>query len=141
MPTKTFTVAGLTCIDCAARVQAAVSQVEGVSGCQVDHAAGTLTVSCHTMTMPDLPSEQIARAVSSTGYTLVTERRSESRPVLGFLRFVLSKRETTLTAVAALLTLLGLALSALLKASPAWGGASLAVAGAPPWSRTLRREG
>jgi len=129
MPTKTFTVAGLTCIDCAARVQAAVSQVEGVSGCQVDHAAGTLTVSCYTMTMPDLPSEEIARAVSSTGYTLVTERRSESRPILGFLRFVLSKRETRLTAVAALLTLLGLALSALFTAS-------LAGAGAPPWSQT-----
>ena len=129
MPTKTFTVAGLTCIDCAARVQAAVSQVEGVSGCQVDHAAGTLTVSCYTMTMPDLPSEQIARAVSSTGYTLVTERRSEGRPILGFLRFVLSKRETTLTAIAALLTLLGLALSALLKAG-------LAVAVVPQWSQT-----
>jgi len=44
MPTKTFAVEGLTCLDCAARVRAAVSRVEGVDDCQVDHAAGTLTV-------------------------------------------------------------------------------------------------
>ena len=44
-----------------------------------------------------------------------------TRTFLGFLRFVLSKRETTLTTIAALLTLLGLA---------------LALFGAPFWSRT-----
>ena len=118
MPTKTYTVEGLTCVDCAARVRAAVSQVGGVSDCQVDHAAGTLTVSSAT---PDLATEQIARAVSSAGYTLVADRRREGHPIPGFVRFILSKQETTMTAVAALLTLLGLA---------------LAVAGAPPWSRT-----
>ncbi len=118
MPTKTYTVEGLTCVDCAARVRAAVSQVGGVSDCQVDHAAGTLTVSSAT---PDLATEQIARAVSSAGYTLVADRRREGHPIPGFVRFILSRQETTMTAVAALLTLLGLA---------------LAVAGAPPWSRT-----
>ena len=142
MPTKTFTVAGLTCIDCAARVRAAVSQVEGVSDCQVDHAAGTLTVS---LAEPDLPTEQIARAVESAGYTLVTDR-SKSRiepvvatlvaflpgrlksslqnrdlPILGFVRFVFSERGTTLTAVAGLLTLLGLILM-VLYSPPTLGG-------------------
>jgi len=82
--------------------------VEGVSDCQVDHAAGTLTVS---LAEPDLPTEQIARAVSAAGYTLVTDRRRQRRPILGFARFVFSKRGTTLIAVAGLLTLLGLALS------------------------------
>mgnify|MGYP000038164833 CR=1 FL=1 len=124
MPTKTFTVAGLTCADCAARVQAAVSQVEDVDACQVDHATGRLTVS---FTTPDLAMDQIARAVSSTGHTLVTDRRSlRSKPErlksLQFVRFVFSKRETTLTAIAGLLTLIGLA---------------LALAGAPDWSRTV----
>ena len=123
MPTKTFTVEGLTCLDCADRVRAAVSRVEGVDDCQVEHAAGTLTVSS---TMPDLALEQIGRAVSSAGYTLVTETaRSfgrEGSPIPGFVRFILSKRETAMTAVAGLLTLLGLA---------------LAVAGAPPWSLTV----
>jgi Cd2+/Zn2+-exporting ATPase len=118
MPTKTFTVEGLTCLDCAERVRAAVSQVEGVNGCQVDHAAGTLTVS---LTTPDLATEQIARAVSSAGYTLVTDRRREGNPILGFVHFVLSKRETKMTAAAGLLALLGL---------------TLAVAGASSWSRT-----
>ena len=116
MPTTTFIVAGLTCADCAARVRAAVSQVDGVSDCQVDHAAGTLTVS---LAEPDLPTEQIARAVSAAGYTLVADRRPERRLILGpalsgaegFVRFVFSKRETRLTAIAGLLTLLGLALS------------------------------
>ena len=42
------------------------------------------------------------------------------RLTLGFVRFILSRRETTLTAVAGLLALLGLALAA---------------AGAPPWSQ------
>ena len=90
MPTRTFTVEGLTCLDCADRVRAAVSRVEGVSGCQVDHAAGTLTISSP---MPDLAVEQIARAVSSAGYTLVTETASsfdrEGSPILGFVRFIL----------------------------------------------------
>ncbi len=119
MPTKTFTVEGLTCVDCAERVRAAVSRVEGVNDCQVDLVAGTLTVSFVTL---DLATEQIARAVSSAGYTLVTDRRREARPILGFVRFIFSKRETTMTAVAGLVTLLGLA---------------LAIAGAPPWSRTF----
>jgi Cd2+/Zn2+-exporting ATPase len=119
MPTKTYTVEGLTCLDCADRVRAAVSQVEGVSDCQVDHATGTLTVS---LTTPDLAMGEIARAVKAAGYTLGTDGRREGNPILGFVRFILSKWETTMTAVAGLLTLLGLL---------------LAIAGTPPWSRTV----
>ncbi len=127
MTTKTFTVEGLTCIDCADRVRTAVSQVEGVNDCQVDHAAGTLTVS---LTTPDVATAQIAKAVRAAGYTLVTERRRESNSIPGLIRFILSKRGTTLTAVAGLLTLLGLVLSILLRTG-------VAVAGALPWSRTV----
>jgi len=119
MLTKTYNVAGLTCTDCAARVQAAVSQVDGVANCHVDHATGTLTVS---LTVPDLPTERISRAVQAAGHTLVTGRRREDRPILGFARFVLSKHETTLAAAAGLLILLGLALT---------------VAGAPLWSTVI----
>ena len=125
MPTKTFTVEGLTCIDCADRVRAAVSEVEGVDDCQVDHAAGTLTVS---LTMPDATTEQIARAVRAAGYELVTERRQAGHPIPGFIRFILSKRETTLTAIAGLLTLLGLALRLC-------SGQALAMTGVPLGSR------
>jgi len=115
--TQTFDVEGLHCIDCAERVQATVSRVEGVDDCSVDYAAGTLTVS---VARPDL-TEKIARAVSSAGYTLVTDHAPERKPALGFVRFILSKRETAMTALAGLMTLLGLLLT---------------LAGAPVWSRT-----
>ncbi|MFQ6100492.1 MAG: heavy metal translocating P-type ATPase [Anaerolineae bacterium] len=118
MPIKTFTVEGLTCTGCAERVQTAVAQVPGVEGSRVDLAASTLTVS---LASPDLSDEEIARVVRATGYTLCTRRRV-NKPTLGFFRFVLSKRDTTLTAVAALLTLLGLILAAL---------------GGPPWSQMV----
>jgi Cd2+/Zn2+-exporting ATPase len=101
--------------------------VEGVNDCQVDHAAGTLTVS---LTTPDVATAQIAKAVRAAGYTLVTERRREGNPIPGLIRFILSKRGTTLTAIAGLLTLLGLVLSILLRTG-------VAVAGALPWSRTV----
>ena len=126
MQTKVFKIAGLTCIDCAARVRATVSRVEGVDDCQVDHVTGTLTVS---FVEPTPATEKIARAVSAAGHTLVTEdtdkgerdQRRENRPLIGFVRFVFSKRETTLAAVAGLLTLLGLALTAIYS-PPTLGG-------------------
>jgi len=92
-----------------------------VSDSQVDHATGTLTVS---LAGPDLPTEEIARAVRAAGYTLVTDRRRESGVTLSFARFVLSKRETTLAVVAGLLTLLGLALTAIYS-PPTLGGVAL----------------
>ena len=102
MPIKTFNVEGLTCTDCAARIQAAVGQVQGVDDCQVDLASGTLTVS---LARSDLPTEEIAEVVKAAGYTLSTNRRRSEKPLLGFIRFILSKR----------MTLLGLALDLLHK--------------------------
>jgi Cd2+/Zn2+-exporting ATPase len=128
VPTKIFTVTGLTCTDCAARVRAAVNQVERVNDCQVDPVTGTLEVS---LAVPDLPTDQIASAVSSAGYTLVIDKpdrtgtgrreREMDKPLWGFVRFVLSRHETTLTAIAGLLTLLGLALTAVYS-PPTLGG-------------------
>ena len=119
MSMKTYSVAGLACADCAERVRAAVSHVEGVSDCQVDHAAGTLTV---WFALPDPPEEQIGAAVEGTGYALVRDRRREDKPILGFVHFLFSKTETTLVAVSGLLMLLGLMLVA---------------ASTPPWSQTV----
>ena len=107
MPSNTFTVEGLACTDCADRVRAAVNRVDGVRDSQVDYATGKLTVS---LAGPNLSSEEIARAARAAGYTLVANRRREGGAIQGFVRFALSKRETTLTVVAGLLTLLGLAL-------------------------------
>ncbi|MGD1996963.1 MAG: cation-translocating P-type ATPase [Anaerolineae bacterium] len=116
MLTKTFALRGLSCIDCAERVEAAVRRVEGVSDCQVDLAAGTLTVS---LVGQDVPAKPIAEAVEAAGYRLVLQPREEDSAIAGFVGFVLSKRETTLTAAAGLLTLLALGLT---------------VTGMPPWS-------
>jgi len=130
MRVETMDIEGLSCIDCAARVQAAVSRVSGVDHCLVDHASGKLTV---YLGVPDLPIDDIARAVSQAGFRLVLPE-SEPKParrvgsrqrVPGFLRFVMSRPETTMTAVAGLLTVLGLAVNLVRVASirlplPGW---------------------
>ncbi len=140
MPTKTFTVEGLTCIDCAERVRATVERVEGLSDIRVDHLTGVLTVS---LAEPESLTKEIAKAVRAAGYALATDRRREGGTLLNFARFIFSKRETTLTAVAALLTLLGLILTAIQIYFPegptplrGWGGglflaAAIVVGGAP----------
>jgi len=117
LESKTFTVTGLTCRDCAERVEAAVSRVQGVQECRADATSGTLTVS---LAAPDVPTEPIAKAVSAAGYTLVSRDEGRRRPTVGFAQFILSKQETRLTALAGLLTLFGLA---------------AAIASAPPWIR------
>jgi len=150
MPIKTYTIAGLTCTDCAKRVQAVVSRLDGVDDCQVDHLTGTLMVS---LASPDLPTEAIATAVKTAGYTLVTGRRPVAphgdhlptpygnslslgmgKKGMGFARFILSKSETAMAAVAGLLTLLGLAL--LIASTPGWSwtvffAAAIIVGGIP----------
>jgi Cd2+/Zn2+-exporting ATPase len=72
--------------------------------------------------------------VQDAGYKLVGERRQDANPVLGFVRFVFSKRETTMVAVAALLTVLGLAFA--LFSLPQWTrvavfGVAIVVGGVP----------
>ena len=98
------------------RVRASVRRVDGVRDCQVDHIAGLLTVS---LELPGLPTEEIAQAVRNAGYALVGEGSDqegqknlrEGTPLPSFFRYVLSERDTMLTAAAGLLTLLGRASS------------------------------
>jgi Cd2+/Zn2+-exporting ATPase len=90
--------------------------MEGVQDCLVDHNTGTMVVYLQTL---DPPTEQIAEVVEKTGHRLlVADERKQSPisepargPVAGFVRFVWSRRETQLTAIAAALTLLGLGLA------------------------------
>jgi Cd2+/Zn2+-exporting ATPase len=125
---KTYTIEGLSCSDCAARIQGAVGQMENIQECTVDPLAGTITVHLSTL---EIPLAEIEQIVDKTGHRLLVEEGARSqgaqeqaspsieteepaspaRAVAGFVRFVLSRRETTLTAVAALLTLLGLGLA------------------------------
>lgn len=120
--TRTYTIEGLTCPDCAARIQGAVGRMDGINECTVDPLTGTITV---RLTSLDVPLAEMAKAVDKTGHRLLIDERDTQpsdlpaadqarRPghaVLGFARFVLSRHETTLTAIAALLTVLGLGLS------------------------------
>ena len=119
--TRTYKIAGLSCIDCAGRIQASVGQLESVDKCEVDYATGNLTV---WLTSPDFDVAPVAKIVQDTGHDLITERRRtpEGNAVVHFFRFLLASRETTLTAIAGLLTLAGLILAA---------------AGVPPLARTL----
>ena len=117
METKTYKVEGLSCIDCAGRIQILVGQLEGVQVCEVDHTTGNLTV---WVTMPEFDSASVAKIVADTGHTLVTERPSvehrrteHGNPVFAFVRFMFARRETALTMVAGGLTLLGLLLTML----------------------------
>ncbi|MBN1874817.1 MAG: cadmium-translocating P-type ATPase [Anaerolineae bacterium] len=114
METKTYKVEGLSCIDCAGRIQASVAHLDTVQRCEVDHATGNLTV---WVTTPDFDVTPVEKIVADTGHTLVTERHRHklepvsnrsSIPLVAFTRFLLSKRDTTLTTIAGVLTLLGL---------------------------------
>lgn len=109
--TRTFKIAGLSCIDCAGRIQASVERLEGVDKCAVDHATGKLTVWFAAPEFDDVGP--IAQIVAETGHSLVTERRRApgGHPLAQFARFLLASRETTLTAIAGALTLVGLALA------------------------------
>ena len=67
---KTYKVAGLTCIDCAGRIQASVSQLDGVDKCAVDHNTGDLTV---WLSNPEFDIARVSKIVKNTGHTLITE--------------------------------------------------------------------
>ena len=90
---KTYTIEGLTCPDCAARIQGAVGQMEGIEDCIVEPRLGTITVQLIT---PDVPLVEIAEIVDKTGHRLLVEEESAQEraspqtggAVVGFLRFI-----------------------------------------------------
>jgi Cd2+/Zn2+-exporting ATPase len=110
-----------------------VSNLEAVSDCEIDLATSTLTVSYPG---EELDTELIGRAVRSTGHSLVIDqprggtsnRRGPVGPLLGFCRFLLSQRSTTLSAIAALMTLVGLGLA--LPVNRSLGGSTFVLAAA-----------
>jgi Cu+-exporting ATPase len=70
----TFAVEGMTCASCVARVEKALSEVEGVAGADVNLATERATVTYN----PELTSyEVMARAVDAAGYKLVATAEGE----------------------------------------------------------------
>ncbi len=129
--TKTYQVQGLSCVDCAGRIEAAVARLDGVDGAKVDVALGTLTF---RVLAPEFDIAPVAKIVEDTGHKLVTENAPVAgtvavpmrRGVAGFVDFMLSSRDTRLTTAAALLTLAGLAIR--LRGCPSF-----------PWTRSRWR--
>jgi copper ion binding protein len=67
MTSKTYTVAGMTCSHCVGAVSAEVGRIPGVTGVEVDLAAGAVTVTS------DQPADDdaVAAAVDEAGYQVV----------------------------------------------------------------------
>jgi len=106
-----------------------VGRLDGISESQIDLAAGTLTVSY----VGELDAERVGRAVEAAGHRLIVGRRQNDPHILGFVRFLFAQRDTTMTAAAGGLTILGLLLALLdweMGALVLWVAAIL-VGGAP----------
>jgi copper chaperone len=64
--TKTYTVTGMTCSHCVDAVSAEVGRVPGVTGVEVDLAAGAVTVTSERPADDDA----VAAAVDEAGYAV-----------------------------------------------------------------------
>ena len=67
LPTRNYTVEGMTCGHCRASVIAEVLQVEGVKGVDVDLDSGRVTVAGESF-----EDDAVAQAIDEAGYTLVS---------------------------------------------------------------------
>ncbi|MCD7787872.1 MAG: heavy-metal-associated domain-containing protein [Firmicutes bacterium] len=65
--TKSLKVSGMTCEHCKARVEKALSEVEGVSGATVDLRKKTATVELSA----DVSDDTLIKAVAGAGYSAV----------------------------------------------------------------------
>jgi Zn2+/Cd2+-exporting ATPase len=110
LETRTYRVEGLSCVDCAGRIQAAVERLEGVEACDVDVGTGKLTFQ---VAAPTFDIDPVAKIVTESGHVLVTSAETPRRTEGSFLRFLLASRATAMTVVAGLLTVAGLAMVAL----------------------------
>ena len=67
MSSTDYAVRGMTCDHCAGAVTAEVTKISGVTGVQVDVAAGRLTVEADR----PVADEAVAEAVEEAGYEVV----------------------------------------------------------------------
>jgi Cd2+/Zn2+-exporting ATPase len=116
-PRHTFRITGMDCADCAQAIERGVSKLEGVAACTVNFGAALLKVE------GDVSHEAVVKRVRELGYDVEVDSRdalSISIPtsqfsilnsqfsILDFLGFLLSRRDTTLAVIGALLILPGL---------------------------------
>lgn len=113
---QSYKIAGLSCMDCAARIQASVSQLGGVEKCTVDHHTGELTVWIST---PDFDVAPISKIVKNTGHHLSTEKTHYPKepPAQDFFKYALSSVETVSMMVSGLFILIGFVLKLVLPSN------------------------
>lgn len=103
---KNFPVTGMGCASCVARVQKAISEVKGVSSCNVSLASNSAQVEFDPgVTNP----EQLSKAVSDAGYGLIVgdeEGAEEEADRLQEDYYKSLKRDMLLAAILALLVML-----------------------------------
>ena len=72
--TATFAVEGMTCGSCSVTVRAAVNHLDGIASVEVDVDGGAATV---TFDGSRVTAEQIAQAITGTGYTATVRTTGE----------------------------------------------------------------
>jgi copper chaperone len=70
---STYTVTGMTCGHCVSSVKAEVGRIDGVTGVEVDLAAGTVTVTADG----PIDDAAVAAAVDEAGYAVVAPAATE----------------------------------------------------------------
>ena len=115
--TQTFHITGIDCADCARGIERGVCRIEGVQAASLNFATATLRVEGR------VPPDRVVARVQELGYGVndeteklaaATSRPVERRGVLGFVQFLLRRRETTLALVGLVLILPGLVFNELL---------------------------
>ena len=103
---KNFPVTGMGCASCVARVQKAISEVKGVSCCNVSLASNSAQVEFDpAVTNP----EQLSKAVSDAGYGLIVGDEEDAEEEADRLQedyYKSLKRDMLLAAILALLVML-----------------------------------
>ena len=124
---QTYRITGMDCADCAKSIERGVAKLDGVQTCAINFATGTLKVAGPT------PRDAVVQRVQALGYGVQSSQAASSTPpstplfaavtwveklpatgVLGFLRFLLSRTNTALAVVGAVLILPGLLFKELL---------------------------
>jgi Cd2+/Zn2+-exporting ATPase len=101
--TQTFDVAGMDCADCAAKLEARLARLDGVSAARVDFGLARLTV---VYSPARTPEAALRAAADELGYRIAEGRRRERR-------FWLSDRRATATIASGVLVVAGFAAEAL----------------------------
>lgn len=120
MKPQEFRITGMDCADCAKAIETGVRQLDGVSACSLNYVGATLRVE------GPAAREAVVQQVRRLGYD-VQDGKTSVEPahagiaarlpktgVLGFLRFLLESRNTSLAVIGALLIAPGILFNELL---------------------------